>query len=122
MIDISGDGANNSGRSVIEARDEAIKDGVSINGLPILAIEPGLDRYYFDNVIGGPGAFMIPAANYDTFADAVLKKLISEIAGIDVRSARSSARDVKWTVASQTRQSSQPSSPYSEASGANIAR
>jgi len=122
VIDISGDGANNSGRSVIEARDEAIKDGLSINGLPILAIEPGLDRYYFDNVIGGPGAFMIPAANYDTFADAVLKKLISEIAGIDARSARSSARDVKRTMASQTRQSSQPSSPYSEASGANIAR
>jgi hypothetical protein len=46
-----------------------------------LALEPGLDRYYYDNVIGGPGAFMIPAENYDTFADAVLKKLITEIAG-----------------------------------------
>ncbi len=57
-------------------------DGVGINGLPIVAIEPDLDRYYYDNVIGGPGAFMIPADSYDTFADAVLKKLITEIAGI----------------------------------------
>jgi hypothetical protein len=42
--------------------------------------EPDLDRYYYDNVIGGPGAFMVPARNYDTFADAILKKLITEIA------------------------------------------
>jgi Protein of unknown function (DUF1194) len=80
IIDISGDGSNNSGRSVTQARDEAVADGIGINGLPILTVEPGLDRYYYDNVIGGPGAFMIPAANYDTFADAILKKLIDEIA------------------------------------------
>jgi hypothetical protein len=83
VIDISGDGANNSGRSVTQARDEAVGDGVAINGLPILTVEPGLDHYYYDNVIGGPGAFMIPAENYDTFADAVLKKLITEIAAAD---------------------------------------
>jgi Protein of unknown function (DUF1194) len=80
IIDISGDGANNSGRSVTQARDEAVADGIGINGLPILTVEPGLDHYYYDNVIGGPGAFMIPAENYDTFADAILKKLINEIA------------------------------------------
>jgi hypothetical protein len=80
IIDISGDGSNNSGRSVIQARDEAVAEGIGINGLPILTVEPGLDHYYYDNVIGGPGAFMIPAETYDTFADAVLKKLISEIA------------------------------------------
>jgi Protein of unknown function (DUF1194) len=80
IIDISGDGSNNSGRSVTQARDEAVADGIGINGLPILTVEPGLDHYYYDNVIGGPGAFMIPAENYDTFADAILKKLISEIA------------------------------------------
>ena len=60
--------------------DEAVRDGISINGLPILALEPDLDRYYYDNVIGGPGAFMVPARNYETFADAILKKLITEIA------------------------------------------
>lgn len=80
IIDVSGDGSNNSGRPVTAARDEAVADGVGINGLPILTVEPGLDRYYYDNVIGGPGAFMVPAANYDNFADAILKKLINEIA------------------------------------------
>ncbi len=80
VVDISGDGANNRGRPVMQARDEAVHDGIGINGLPILALEPDLDRYYYDNVIGGPGAFMVPAADYDAFADAILKKLINEIA------------------------------------------
>jgi hypothetical protein len=80
VIDISGDGSNNRGRSVIEARDDAVRAGAIINGLPILQLEPYLDRYYFDNVIGGPGSFMIPAETYDKFADAVLRKLVLEIA------------------------------------------
>lgn len=80
VIDISGDGSNNRGRPVTEARDEAVRAGITINGLPILALEPDLDRYYFDSVIGGPGAVMVPAANYDAFAEAILKKLIIEIA------------------------------------------
>jgi Protein of unknown function (DUF1194) len=80
IIDVSGDGSNNSGRPAAMARDEAVADGIGINGLPILTVEPGLDHYYFTNVIGGPGAFMVPVANYDNFADAVLKKLINEIA------------------------------------------
>ena len=79
-IDISGDGANTSGRSITHARDEAVRGGISINGLPILSLDPFLDRYYYNHVIGGPGAFMIPAANYENFADAVVKKLILEIA------------------------------------------
>jgi hypothetical protein len=92
VIDISGDGSNNSGRSVTQARDEAVADGIGINGLPILTVEPGLDHYYYENVIGGPGAFMIPAENYDTFADAILKKLISEIAGAGTGTDHSFAR------------------------------
>jgi hypothetical protein len=80
-IDISGDGSNNSGRPVTLARDEAVRAGIGINGLPILSLEPYLDRYYSENVIGGPGAFMIPARDYESFADAILKKLITEIAG-----------------------------------------
>ena len=48
--------------------------------LPILAWEPYLDQYYKENVIGGPGAFMIVAKDFDTFADAILKKMIIEIA------------------------------------------
>jgi hypothetical protein len=79
-IDVSGDGANNAGRSIIGARDDAVAAGVGINGLPIVSVEPDLDRYYFEYVIGGPGSFMIPASSYENFADAILKKLILEIA------------------------------------------
>jgi Protein of unknown function (DUF1194) len=79
VIDISGDGRNNRGRSSAEARDDAVRAGVTINGLPILAVEPDLEEFYRDNVIGGPGAFVIPAASFETFADAILKKLVIEI-------------------------------------------
>jgi hypothetical protein len=82
-IDVSGDGANNIGRPAANARDEAVRDGITINGLPILSVEPFLDTYYFENVIGGPGAVMIPAENYESFAEAILKKLIIEIAADD---------------------------------------
>ncbi len=108
VIDISGDGSNNSGRSVTQARDEAVHDGIGINGLPIVAIEPDLDRYYYDNVIGGPGAFVIAAESYDTFAEAILKKLISEIAGRASGPARSSAIDAIHPDVSQTRQTLRP--------------
>jgi len=82
VIDVSGDGSNNRGRSVNQARDEAITKGVGINGLPILALEPDLDLYYKNNVIGGPGAFAIAAKDFETFGEAILKKLIAEIAAI----------------------------------------
>jgi hypothetical protein len=64
--------------------------GATINGLPILALEPGLDQYYQTNVIGGPNAFMVVAETYETFADAVLKKLITEIADIEAEPGGSS--------------------------------
>jgi hypothetical protein len=80
VIDISGDGSNNAGRSVVRARDEAVNADVTINGLPILAFEPYLDQYYQDFVIGGPGAFMVVAKDFESFADAILKKMIVEIA------------------------------------------
>ena len=80
VIDVSGDGSNNRGRPANLARDEAVAAGIGINGLPILALEPDLDRYYYENVIGGPGAFVVAAQSYETFADAILKKLITEIA------------------------------------------
>jgi hypothetical protein len=80
VIDVSGDGSNNRGRPVTNARDDAVRAGVVINGLPILSLEPYLDRYYYDHVIGGPGSFMIPAESYEAFGAAVLKKLVLEIA------------------------------------------
>jgi hypothetical protein len=82
VIDVSGDGANNRGRPAAEARDDAVREGVTINGLPILALEPGLDQYYVNNVIGGPNAFAIAAETYEAFAEAVLKKLVTEIAAL----------------------------------------
>jgi hypothetical protein len=81
IIDVSGDGANNRGRPAREARDDALRAGVGINGLPILTLEPDLEQYYLDNVIGGPGAFVVVARSYESFAEAVKKKLLTEIAG-----------------------------------------
>jgi Protein of unknown function (DUF1194) len=83
VIDISGDGRNNRGRPAPDARDEAVRAGVTINGLPILAIEFDLEDFYRDNVIGGPGAFVIPASSFETFADAILKKLVIEISEVE---------------------------------------
>jgi hypothetical protein len=80
VIDVSGDGPNNSGRPVTEARDAALAAGVTINSLPITATEPTLDAYYRHNVVGGAGAFTIVVADFDGFANGVLNKLVKEIA------------------------------------------
>jgi hypothetical protein len=80
VIDISGDGSNNRGRPASSARDDAVRAGMVINGLPILALEPDLERFFLDHVIGGPGAFVIAAESYETFAEAIIKKLIREMA------------------------------------------
>lgn len=80
VIDISGDGVNNRGRPAEDARDEAVVTGITINGLPILELDPMLDIYYQNNVIGGPNAFLVTAAAFEEFADAISKKLVTEIA------------------------------------------
>jgi len=94
VIDISGDGTNNSGRDVVAARDAAIAKGVTINGLVILSDEPlptnpmhthppgGLTAYYERNVIGGPGAFVLEAKDFESFGQSIISKLIKEIAGL----------------------------------------
>ena len=91
-IDVSGDGTNNSGRDVTFARDEAVAKGVTINGLVILSQQPmswnadhtnppgGLDNYYRNNVIGGPGSFVMVADGFESFGHAILSKLIAEVA------------------------------------------
>ena len=93
-IDVSGDGTNNSGRDVADARDEAVAKGVTVNGLVILSERPmswnadhtnppgGLENYYRNNVIGGPGAFVMVAENFSSFGQAILNKLIAEIATV----------------------------------------
>jgi len=90
VIDVSGDGPNNWGDLVVHARDRAVAQGFTINGLPILDEGPGpfgrynipnLDLYFRDCVIGGPAAFIVVAENFDAFASAIRRKLILEIAG-----------------------------------------
>lgn len=80
VIDISGDGINNTGRRPSDARDDAVGRGLTINGLAILTDFGGLDRYFEEHVIGGPGAFVMAAESFETFAAAILNKLIREIA------------------------------------------
>jgi hypothetical protein len=92
VIDISGDGTNTNGTLPSTARDAAVEAGVTINGLVILSPEPlpwnpahthppgGLENYFIENVIGGPGAFTMVAESFDTFNRAILQKLIREIA------------------------------------------
>ena len=91
-IDVSGDGTNTNGKLPTTARDQAVAAGVTINAVVILSPEPmpwnpyhthppgGLPKYFEDNVIGGLGAFLMVAENFDTFAQAILAKLIKEIA------------------------------------------
>ena len=94
VVDISGDGPNNAGSPVEEARDWLLEQGVIINGLPIMLNRvyghgpfgiPELDIYYEDCVIGGPGAFVIAVRSPEEFAEAIRRKLILEIAGIQPR-------------------------------------
>jgi hypothetical protein len=80
VIDVSGDGVNNNGRPVVAARDDAVAKNIVINGLPILNEDPTLDTYYNDNVIGGPGAFKIAVKDFSTFGQAIMSKLVQEIA------------------------------------------
>jgi hypothetical protein len=81
VIDVSGDGVNNNGPPITEARDAAVAAGVTVNGLPILSEYPTLDTYYRDNVIGGPGAFAVAVADFPAFGAAIVSKLVREIAG-----------------------------------------
>jgi hypothetical protein len=90
VIDVSGDGVNNSGPPADQQRDAALAEGITINGLPIINDRPTfgrlppvpLDDYYRENVIGGPGHFMIVAEDFESFGVAVKRKLIREIAGL----------------------------------------
>ena len=81
VIDVSGNGTNNDGREVTEARDRAVADGIRINGLPIVREGHDLADYYARNVIGGPAAFVSIAMGPGSFESAVLQKLIIEVAG-----------------------------------------
>jgi hypothetical protein len=91
-IDVSGDGTNNAGRDVQRDRNQAIAKHITINGLVILTdikdsrnprhTNPpeGLEKYYRDNVIGGPGSFVMVAEDFSSFGHAIIKKLVAEVA------------------------------------------
>ncbi len=102
IIDVSGDGTNNSGRPVTEARDDAVAKGVTVNGLAIVNERTGapgtffyghthppggLPAYYRDNVIGGAGAFMMHMTDFDTFDQAMTNKLVTEISSLETGAA-----------------------------------
>ena len=107
VIDVSGDGTNNSGRPVAAARDDATAKGLTINGLAIINEKTGgiqgtflfghthppggLPNYYHDNVIGGPGAFVLQISNFETFAQAMTNKLLTEISDATPHRPRQSA-------------------------------
>lgn len=92
VIDVSGDGANNRGEPSWVARDRAVGAAITINGAPILELEPMLDQHYREEVIGGPGAFALPAATYLDFAQVIRQKLILEIAGMPASEVMLAAR------------------------------
>jgi hypothetical protein len=102
-IDVSGDGTNNAGRNVQILRDQVVAKGIVVNGIviltePQLAQNPqhtnppgGIEKYYRDNVIGGPGSFVIAAEDYNSFGRAMVQKLIAEIAARPVEERSASA-------------------------------
>lgn len=92
VIDISGDGMADFGPPPAAARDPIAAAGITINGLAILTEEPWLEDYYRRNVIGGPGAFVLAARNFASFADAILRKLVQEVATSKRPSPRPSPR------------------------------
>jgi len=92
VIDVCGDGTNNAGREAADARDDAVKTGITINGLAIINDHPvswtfahvqppgGLANYYRENVTGGPGSFVLEVHDFASFGEAMTRKLVDEIA------------------------------------------
>jgi Protein of unknown function (DUF1194) len=92
VIDVCGDGTNNAGREAADARDDAVKAGITINGLAIINDHPeswtfahvqppgGLANYYRENVTGGAGSFVLEVHDFANFGEAMTRKLVEEIA------------------------------------------
>ncbi|HLJ18714.1 MAG TPA: DUF1194 domain-containing protein [Stellaceae bacterium] len=97
VIDVAGDGTNNSGRPISDARDDAVAKGIVVNGLAIINLNPnfgfiahtqppgGLPAYYRENVVGGTGSFVLQIDDFESFADAMVQKLVTEISGLPLR-------------------------------------
>ena len=93
VIDVCGDGTSNAGRDVAAARDDAVRAGITVNGLAIINENPavwatahvqppgGLVNYYREHVTGGPGSFVLEVREFAKFGEAMTRKLVLEIAG-----------------------------------------
>ena len=94
VIDVSGDGEQNNGKiAATSARDAAVAEDITINGLPITSgDEPDVDHWYKDHVVGGAGAFMVVANGHSQFSDAIRMKLSAEVAGLPPPVALAEAR------------------------------
>ena len=101
VIDVSGDGQNNQGEPANLARDQAIKSGVTINGLAILNEDPRLGEYYVENVVAGPGSFLITADDFEDFSRAIRKKIFFEITGPPVATYDSLEDTAAFLIASE---------------------
>ncbi len=94
VIDVAGDGTSNAGHTITEARDDALADGITINGLAIINDHPvsytfahvqppgGLGNWYRENVTGGPGSFVVEVHDFTAFGQAMARKLLDEIAAL----------------------------------------
>jgi hypothetical protein len=91
VIDFSGDSANSwGGVPVALARMNVLAKNIVINGLAILCrnctsgrpVSYDLEKTFADTIIGGPGSFVLTAETRATFADAVRRKLLLEVAGV----------------------------------------
>jgi hypothetical protein len=113
MIDVCGDGTNNAGRDVSDARDDAMKAGITINGLAIINDHPvswtyahvqppgGLPKYYRENVTGGPGRFVLEVHDFHTFGEAMTRKLVTEVSQNGASSGMTVGElETKWLVRS----------------------
>lgn len=92
VIDMSCDGRNNQGAEVEVVRDAVIAQGITINGLTILNEHPTLNHYFEQRIIGGVGAFVEIANDYQAYSDAFLRKLIKEVRNIPISRAPETAR------------------------------
>ncbi|CAN5444518.1 DUF1194 domain-containing protein [soil metagenome] len=81
VIDVSSDGRNNIGPPVSMERDRIVANGITINALAILNEWPTLDKYFENNVVGGQANFVMPADNYESYSEAIFRKLVREIVG-----------------------------------------
>ncbi|MEX3011484.1 DUF1194 domain-containing protein [Hoeflea sp. TYP-13] len=104
ILDISGDGPNNHGMHVRDARDRLVDDGITINGLPIMVNANErffgfdlrmLDQYYRDCVIGGLGAFLVTALSWQEFPHSIRRKLVLEISGRGENPEKAKLRNVR---------------------------